>query len=311
MLKRQSLIAIGIALVLGLVAVYLANTYLTGSRVAQAPEGTTKVAVAAVPLDYGAELTPEKVRFIDYPANALPAGSYRSVNELLPVGKSRVVLRPLAINEPILADKVTGEGQAASIAALLPNGKRAAAVRINDVSGVAGFIRPNDSVDVLITRQVIGPDNRGNAQVTDVLLQNVRVIAMDQNAKNENGEPAVAQTATLEVMPIDAQKLALAQQIGQISLVLRKPGAKEDTAVVETVSLDDLRYGIYGSGGYARPMAPQALNAPASAPRYTRVAQRPVRRPAPRPAAPKPVTNSVEVVRGTAGTSYEVGGYGK
>lgn len=309
MLKRQSLIAIGIALVLGLVAVYLANVYLTGNRAAEAPEGTTKVAVAAVPLDYGVELTPEKVRFIDYPANALPAGSYRSVNELLPVGKSRVVLRPLAVNEPILADKVTGEGQAASIAALLPNGKRAAAVRINDVSGVAGFIRPNDAVDVLITRQVIGADNRGNAQVTDVLLQNVRVIAMDQNAKNENGEPAVAQTATLEVTPIDAQKLALAQQIGQISLVLRKPGAKEDNPVVETVSLDDLRYGMYGSG-YARPMAPQAMNVPASAPRYTRVVQRPVRRPAPRP-APKPVTNSVEVVRGTAGTSYEVGGYGK
>ncbi|WP_205479694.1 Flp pilus assembly protein CpaB [Sphingomonas arenae] len=311
-MKRQSLIAIGIALVLGLVAVYLANTYLTAGRVAQAPEGTTKVAVAAVPLDYGAELTPEKVRFIDYPANALPAGSYRTVNELLPVGKSRVVLRPLAVNEPILADKVTGEGQAASIAALLPNGKRAAAVRINDVSGVAGFIRPNDSVDVLITRQVIGPDNRGNAQVTDVLLQNIRVIAMDQNAKNENGEPAVAQTATLEVEPLDAQKLALAQTVGQISLVLRKPGAKEDNAMVETVSLEDLRYGRYGSAGYARPLAPQALNVQASAPRYTRVAApRPVRRAAPRPAAPKPVTNSVEVVRGTTGTSYEVGGYGK
>lgn len=313
MLKRQSLVAIGIALVLGLVAVYLANIYLVGGRGEVVPEGTTKVAVAAIPLDYGVELTPEKIRFINYPVDALPAGSFRTVNELLPVGKRRVVLRPLAVNEPILAEKVTGEGQSASIAALLPDGRRAAAVRINDVSGVAGFIRPNDSVDVLITRQVIGPENRGNSQVTDVLLQNVRIIAMDQNAKNEDGQPAVAQTATLEVAPLDAQKLALAQTIGQISLVLRKPGAKEDTQLIETVSLEDLRYGVYGSGGYARPLPPQNLAAPAAAPRYTRVADRPrrvVRRPAPRPAAPRPQTNSVEIVRGTAGTNYEVGGFG-
>ena len=309
-MNRQSLIAIAVAVVLGAVAVFLANTYLTSGRTRAAPEGTVKVAVAAVPLEYGAELTPEKIRFIDYPGTALPAGSFRTVNELLPVGKRRVVLRPMAINEPVLADKVTGEGQGASIAALLPEGKRAAAVRINDVSGVAGFIRPNDSVDVLITRQAIG-ENR-DAQLTDVLLQNVRVIAMDQNAKNENGEPTVAKTATLDVMPLDAQKLALAQEIGQLSLVLRKPGAKDDNPVVETVSLEDLRYGIYGGGGYSRSAVPASLAAAPAAPRYTRVAApRPVRRPAPRPVvAPKPVTNNVEVVRGTAGTSYEVGGYG-
>ena len=72
----------------------------------------------------------------------------------MPAGKKRVALMPIAVNEPILNGKISAEGQGASIAALLPEGMRAASVRINDVSGVAGFVQPNDSVDVLITRQL-------------------------------------------------------------------------------------------------------------------------------------------------------------
>jgi pilus assembly protein CpaB len=306
MLKRQSLIAIGIAVVLGLVAVYLANIFLTAGRAGQAPEGTVKVAVAAVPLEYGAEVTPEKIRFIDYPADVLPAGSFRSARELLPNGRARIALMAMAANEPILARKVTGPGQGASIAALLPEGKRAAAVRINDVSGVGGFIKPNDSVDVLVTRQASTDNSGSNAQLTDLLLKNVRVIALDQDAANQDGKPAVAKTATLEVTPIDAQKLALAQQVGEISLVLRKPGTTEDNPFVQTVSLQDLRYGRYGSSDQAARPAVQVGN-PALRPARAAVAPR---HRAPRPAQPAPAprpTNNVEVVRGTTGTSYDVG----
>jgi pilus assembly protein CpaB len=302
MFKRQSLIAISVAVVLGLVAVYLANVVIGSARGNGAAEGTVKIAVAAVPLEYGTELTPANIRFIDYPAKALPPGSFRTARQLLPAGKRRIILTPIAPNEPILAAKVTGEGQNASIAALLPDGKRAAAVRINDVSGVAGFIKPNDSVDVLITRQM--PGNNDVGQVTDVLLQNTRVIALDQNAVNSDGKPDVARTATLEVTPIDAQKLALGQQIGEISLVLRKPGAKEDDPFVQTVSLNDLRYGRYGSTVYSRPAAAP----PRAQVRVTRPTgpQRHIsRRPPPR--APLKPANNVEVVRGTTGTSYDVG----
>ena len=184
-----------------------------------------------------------------------------------------------------------------------PDGKRAAAVRINDVSGVAGFIQPNDTVDVLITRQVGNNDRL--QQVTDVLLQNIRVIAMDQDAQGADGKPDIAKTATLELDPIEAQKLALAQQVGQISLVLRKPGEEQNT-VAQTVSMTDLRYQLYG------PSTPVTANqtarvARALAPRRT------VRRTtqAARPSAPpRPTTSNVEVVRGTVGNSYEVGEYG-
>jgi pilus assembly protein CpaB len=305
MLSRQSLIALGVALVLGVLAVYLANVFLTNTemRAAKATAGTTKVAVAAVQLDYGVSLSPEKVRFVDYPTSSLPAGTYRQISELLPAGQKRVALRPIQVNEPILASKISGSGQTVSISALLPDGKRAAAVRINDVSGVAGFVQPNDSVDVLVTRSASDRD------VTDVLLQDVRVIAIDQNAKKADGTADVARTATLEVEPLDAQKLALAQQVGSLSLVLRKPGAEQNNPVVETVSLEDLRYSLYGGA-----RSPQPLNASAQLPRsQVTIAAAPPRRIVRRAAAParaKPVSNSVEIVRGTVGKDYEVGGHG-
>jgi pilus assembly protein CpaB len=303
MMRRQTLIALGIALLLGVFAVYLANVFLTKTeqRAAVTPQGMTKVAVAAVPLDYGVEITPDKIRFADYPAASVPPGSFRNVGELLIAGKRRVALRPMLVNEPILASKISGEGQGASIASLLPDGKRAAAVRINDVSGVAGFVQPNDSVDVLITRQITG--GATDAQLTDVLLQNVRVIAIDQDAKGADGKPTLAKTATLEVDPIDAQKLALAQQVGQLSLVLRKPGEEQNNPALATVSLQDLRYSLYG-GAVRYPAA--ASYRPA---RARRVAI--VRRAAPIVRAPpQPSTSSVQIVRGTEGNNYEVGDYG-
>lgn len=305
MLNRQSLIALGVALVLGLLAVYFANIFLTSNqeRAEQAAVGTTKVAVAAVPLDYGVPLTVEKVRFVNYPTNSLPVGVYTKIGDLLPAGKKRIALRPMQVNEPILASKISGEGNP-SIAALLPDGKRAAAVRINDVSGVAGFVQTNDSVDVLVTR------TSNEREVTDVLLQDVRVIALDQNAKNADGTPNIARTATLEVEPLDAQKLALGQQVGTLSLVLRKPGAEQNNPIVETVSLEDLRYSLYGGARYAQSppvgaQLPRSQVTVAAAP-----ARRPVRRAAAPKAPPRPVSNNVEIVRGTVGKDYKVGEYG-
>ena len=309
-MNRQSWIALGVAVVLGLVAVYLANTYLVASERDRESQGTTRVAVASVPLNYGVPITPDKVRFVEFPNASIPPGSFATIQALLPNGQKRIALAPISLNEPILVSKVTGPGNNASIAALLPDGMRAAAVRINDVSGVAGFVQPNDSVDVLITRQI--QTTGAPRQITDVLLQNVRVVAIDQKAQNPDGSPVVARTATLEVDPLSAQKLALGQQAGSLSLVLRKPGEEQNSPFMETVSLDDLRSGVYGS---ARPTPRQIngasatrLRAPRTVTRPRSVAQRPtIARPT---APPPPTTSSVEVVRGTQGNSYEVGEYG-
>jgi pilus assembly protein CpaB len=320
MMSRQTLIALAGAIVLGLVAVFVANSYLNGAQRKAYAGGTTKVAVASAPLAYGTDITPDKVRFVDFPNTSIPAGAFTDAAQLMPGGKRRVALMPIAVNELILKDKISGEGQGASISALLPDGMRAATVRINDVSGVAGFIQPSDHVDVLITRAV--GDN--NSQVTDVLLQNVRVIAMGKNAKDADGKPITARTATLEVNPIDAQKLALGEAAGSLSLVLRKPG-DPNNPVVETVSINDLRYNMYGGARYPAPAvvgaygggvagaAAGAMNrsaaqiASTSTPRSTRrwTAVKP------KPAAPVDNSKQIEVYRGTKSDQVKVGDYGR
>ena len=318
-MKRQTLIALGVAIILGLVAVLLANTYLTGRerQVASTNEAMVRIAVASLPLTYGADITPDKVKFVNYPATSLPPGTYRSMAELLPMGKRRVALRPILVNQPLLAADLSGEGQNASIAALLPDGMRAASVRINDVSGVAGFVKPNDTVDVLITRQALGTGRDGE-QVTDVLLQNIRVIAMDQDASGADGKPNLSRTATLELTPIDAQKIALGQQLGQLSLVLRKPGEEQNIAQVDTVSLNDLRYSYYGSqpptaqmaAGAAATraaMAPPPVDRPARVQRISRPARAIVRS----GGAAAKSTSTITVTRGTTNSTYEVGGYAR
>jgi pilus assembly protein CpaB len=318
-MKRQTLIALGVAIILGLVAVLLVNTYLVSRerQLAASPEGMVRIAVAALPLNYGGELTPDKVKFVNYPEASLPPGAFRSLPELLPAGKQRVALRPILVNQPLLAADLSGEGQNASIAALLPDGMRAATVRINDISGVAGFVKPNDTVDVLITRQPIAANGAGGQQVTDVLLQNIRVIAMDQTAQNNSGAAVVSSAATLEVTPVDAQKLALGQNLGALSLVLRKPGEEQNIAQLETVSLQDLRY-EYATGMRAPPgtvTARPAAGPISDAERRARIARlSQPRRPAvkPRPATPPPPPNpKVDVTRGTTTSTYEVGTYGR
>ena len=306
MMSRQSLIALGVAVAFGLVAVLLANTLLNRSQRQAYAGGTTKVAVAMVPLAYGVDITSDKVRFVDYPNSSIPPGAFTSVAQLMPAGKRRVALLPIAVNEPILSGKISAVGAGASIAALLPDGMRAATVKVNAVSGVAGFIQPNDSVDVLITRQL--PDSNNGTQVTDVLLQNVRVIAIDQKSKNTSGAPDLAKTATLEVSPLDAQKLALGESVGTLSLVLRKPG-EQNNPVVETVSLNDLRYNIYGGARYPAPAVVGSFGAATAAPVQRTASQihSTSRRSAKR-SAPADTGRNIEIFRGTKSNQYKVGG---
>lgn len=307
-MSRQTMIALAGAIILGLIAVFIANAYLNRAQKRAYEGATTKVAVATAPMAYGTVITPDNVRFVDFPNTSIPPGAFTNAQDLMPAGKKRVALMSIAVNEPILKDKISGEGEGASISALLPDGMRAATVRINDVSGVAGFIQPNDHVDVLITRDMSG--GNGGTEVTDVLLQNIRVIAIGQQAKDANGKPISARTATLEVAPIDAQKLALGEAAGSLSLVLRKPG-EPSNPVVETVSLADLRYNMYGGARYPAPAVVGNFGAP-SAPEVPAVAPRRVRRsPVKAKTAPADFGKQIQVYRGTKGDQVRVGENGR
>jgi pilus assembly protein CpaB len=135
------------------------------------------------------------------------------------------VLTAIEANEPVLASKITGQGQRATLSAMLGEGHKASTIRVNDIDGVAGFVLPGDRVDVMLSRQI----DKGNA-TNDVVMKNVKVLAIDQVADERTDKPSVAKAVTLEVDIAGAQKLALASQIGTLALALRKAGDSEPTA---------------------------------------------------------------------------------
>src|SRR5262249_19794070 len=180
----------------------------------------------------------------------------------------RVVLTAIEANEPILASKITGPGQRATLSATLQDGMKAVTIRVNDVEGVAGFVLPGDRVDVALTRQ---KDSNGkDKSSTDVVLQNVRVLAIDQTADERNDKPSVARAVTLEVDTASAQKVALAASVGNLSLILRKAGdALADST--RPITLGDL------TGGEVAAPVQEALFATVKVYRPTKDAQKYIR----------------------------------
>jgi pilus assembly protein CpaB len=152
-----------------------------------------------------------------WPDNSLPAGAFGKIADL--TSSKRVVLMPVDINEAILASKITGPGQRATLSAMLSDGMKAVTIRVNDVEGVAGFVLPGDRVDILLTRT-----GEKNNAVNDVVIQDVRVLAVDQLADQRADKPSVVKAVTIEVDPTEGQKVALAATVGTLSLLLRKAG---------------------------------------------------------------------------------------
>ncbi len=197
-----------------------------------------RVVVAAKELARGDILRKDVLRAIDWPAGSVPEGAFASVEEILGSGgEERRARRSMVAGEPVLAAKVSGFGGRDTLGETLHVGMRAVAIRVNDVSGVAGFLLPGDRVDIMLTRQLANGDKQDLA--TDVILQNVIVLAIDQLTDEQREKPQVARTATVEVAPEDAQKLALATQVGTLSLALRNVVAV-DPVVADRVRVSDL-----------------------------------------------------------------------
>ena len=240
-MRASTIIMIAFAVVFGLLAVFVAQSWLNNQaemRMAsleanKKPIATHMIVVASKSLRFGTELSKQTLREIAWPDNALPAGSFSSIAELVNSGR-RVVLTAIEQNEPILNTKITGPGQRATLSAVIRDGFRAVTVRVNDVEGVGGFILPGDRVDVMLTRQV-----DKNSASTDVVLQNTRVLAIDQIADERSDKPAVVKAVTLEVDTVGAQKISLAATIGTLSLMLRKAG-EADSGHTRRVTISDL-----------------------------------------------------------------------
>lgn len=241
-MRGSTIVMIAVAAVFGVLSVFLAQSWLNRqadqrlkSLEARKTVVGRTVVVARSPLRFGTPLTANVLREVAWPDEAIPANAFSSIAELTK-GDKRVVLASIEPNEPVVSTKITGPGQKASLSAIIEEGMKAVTIRVNDVDGVAGFVLPGDRVDVLLTRQA---EKDGG---TDVVLQSVKVLAIDQLADERAEKPTVVKAVTLEVDTVSAQKLALASTAGNLSLMLRKAGdASEESN--RRITINDIGVG--------------------------------------------------------------------
>jgi Flp pilus assembly protein CpaB len=234
----------------------------------------TTIVVASRPLRFGERVDSSNLREVPWVAGSEPQGSFRTVADVLIDNKSRSVLSAMEIDEPVLAGKITGPGQRATLAALVSEDKRAITMPVDEVFGVAGFVLPGDRVDVMLTRNTRSGDPLSSQ--ADVLLQDLRVLAIDQVADDRLEQPSVSRAVTLEVDPAMAQRLVLGASVGRLSLILRPTGV-DDKHKTAPVTVSDLTGQVKSSGtiniirgskGSAVRMA-QPQDEPAAAPANT------------------------------------------
>lgn len=218
------------ALVFGAVATFMALGWMKSQsqrQVQQAPPSpTAPVVVAAKDIDAANAIKVQQLSVVQWPKDSCPKGGFAAPEELA----GRVAVLPMRAGEPILEPKLAPQGTPAGMVALVSPEKRAMTVKVDEASGVAGFVIPNNRVDV------VGTNSRGDFSTDPfarVVLENLRVLGTGQKIieKDPDGKPQVVPTVTLEVTPKEGERLALAAQEGHLSLVLR---SQKDENPVET-----------------------------------------------------------------------------
>ncbi len=208
-------------------AVYMVQGYFEQQQVALERERarpqvpTVEVLAVNRMIGFGEALTAEDIVVVRYAEQFLPEGVFRTNEELFPEGTElpRTVLRQMEANEPVLAVKVTAPGEDAGITTRLKSGMRAFAISVNATSGVSGFLRPGDRVDVYWTGVSDFGNGAGN-EVTKLIETGLRLVAVDQTSDQTLSEAIVARTVTVEATPQQVAKLAQAQTSGTLALSL-------------------------------------------------------------------------------------------
>ena len=304
-MRTGTVISLGASAVLGVGALIVARVWLPqptahGAQAKPAVESqTVPVVVASASIPYGAKVDASHLIVERLPAGDVPPGAYSDPSQIIKLqGGVPIALTPIAAREPVLPGKLSTGGARAIVSAGITEGMRAYTIGIGDTAGVGGHVLPGDRVDVIVTRQPPIPKAIKDVcedcklERADVVLQNVKVLGVDLNIDPTTTQSAQAHTATLEVSVLDAQKLAVAGQIGTMSLALRRVG-QSDITPVRTVQVGDVKSTAPRAPGGSSPLD----EVPAARPRTTIAsgARQIVIR-----------THSVTVVHGDASTQVEV-----
>ena len=186
----------------------------------QAQANTVKVMVSSVNLGPGDEVVAKQIKSMDWPSASLPEGTFKDAQSL----EGRFVVMSLYQDEPFMEAKLAPLGSKGGLSSTIQKGKRAISLQVNEIVGVAGYIRPGSLVDVMVnTQKSNGNGNSKEQVVSKIILEKVLVLAVAQDDKRDQTKPKVVSTVTLEVEPQQAEKIDLARHIGTLSLVLRNP----------------------------------------------------------------------------------------
>lgn len=216
MKNKRAVIMMALAVLLGLLAVALAASWLLNAPGASAG----RIVVAKADVDIGQRLTPEMFKLADWPADSVPKGAF---TDPAPLG-GRVLRSSLLAGEPISEAKLAPAGTLGGLSALITEGKRAITVRVNDVIGVAGFTLPGNYVDIIVSTETMPDPNATRVReqsISKIVLERILVLAVAQEVNRDETKPKVVNAVTLEVTPSEAEKLDLARSVGTLSLALR------------------------------------------------------------------------------------------
>ncbi|UQR63721.1 Flp pilus assembly protein CpaB [Bradyrhizobium sp. C-145] len=261
-MNTARIVVLVIALGAGGVAAYLASSYQSApAPVLPVAEKlpTVEVLVAKNDIGLGQAVKPEDLLWQAWPAatasNAFIRRDSRPEAQTQIAGSIARV--PLMQGEPIREQKLVRAEGSGFMAAILPSGMRAVSTEISAETGAGGFILPNDRVDIVLTRRLKNPDTNGptggnDLIVSEVILTNIRVLAIDQAPKEKDGQTAViGKTVTLELKPDQVATLSAARQGGTLQLALRSivdanavDGTPEDQAVKRPAGVNVIRYGV-------------------------------------------------------------------
>jgi len=241
-MKAARVVVLTVALAAGGVAAMLAGRSEKPPEVKTAappPIATVDILVAKSDIAMGQALSPSEVQWQSWPAGSAGANFIRKTDQpnAIEALSGNIARVPFVAGEPIREAKLVNAKGSGFMAAILPTGMRAIATQISAETGAGGFILPNDHVDVILSRRDREAEKASGTEVhvSETILSNVRVLAIDQNVEEKNGQKVVVgKTATLELTQHQAESLALAQSLGTLSLALRSiTDAKQDTPKTE------------------------------------------------------------------------------
>jgi len=220
-MNRRFLIALAGAVVFGLLAIYLAQIYVSQRVTREIAEQETNVVIATADIPIGTQINPQQVAVVKFKRNLVPDGAMLKKEEVV----GRVSYSDISAKTVVLAKQLAGLGAQPGLPGIVTEGMRSVSVRVDEASGVAGFIAPGTYVDVIA---IMNPQLEGAKPVSKVILQKVRVLAGGQQMETKkDGKAALVNTVTLELSPAQAEKVKLAEAEGKLQLSIRNATDQE------------------------------------------------------------------------------------